>query len=234
MGKCVSKQDKFEYVKKKTSIKDNEMDEKSSEFRDNFKLSVNSLKPSDKKIIGKALRKHFLFKQLSKQDLTMIYEKMKLCHLLADEIIYDQNSIGSKFFIIRSGKLEVLKDGKQVRVLSKGDTFGEMALVTMSKRRETVQTLGNTSIWSLSRSSFKQALKFIFSKNFDSNREFISKVRLFSNSADSQKDALTRLAILHEYKEGDVIIREGDEGDLLFIIKVVKSTLFKANKYFFT
>ena len=218
MGKCISKDPQIGLIRKRSLTKDSDHDEKSSEFRENMNVTIPVLKSSDKNIIKKSLKKHFLFRQLSSKELLAIYERMKFCELLSDEMIYDQGSQGSKFFIIKRGTVEVLKDSVRSEVLSRGDTFGEMALLTRSKRKETVQTLGKAKLWSLSRCNFRQALKQIFSKNFDNIRELISKVRFFTSVADSQKNALTKFSILHEYVGGDVILKENDEGELLFIV----------------
>ena len=146
MGKCISKENPNGFQTKRTLTKDSDIDEKSSEFRDNFKVATLIMKNSDKKLIKSSLKKHFLFKQLSAQDLTIIYDKMKLCMLLTDEVVYDQDSVGSKFFIVRKGTLEIIKGGVSIGKLSKGETFGEMALLSQSKRKETVQTITNVTL----------------------------------------------------------------------------------------
>lgn len=206
------------FGKKRTLTRDSEVDEKSSEFRDNVHVDTPVLKSSDRNLIKKSLKKHFLFSQLPSKDFSIIFEKLKLCELLIDEVVYEQGTHGGKFFIVKKGALEVIKDGLVVKKLARGDTFGEMSLLTQSRRSETVQSTSTIQLWSLSRCTFRQALKQIFSLNFDSSREAISKIRFFANAADSQKNALTKFAILHEYKENDLIMSEGDQVELIFII----------------
>ncbi|OMJ71290.1 hypothetical protein SteCoe_30529 [Stentor coeruleus] len=229
MGKCISRESENELIKKRSLTKEDEIDDKSCDLRDTTGGNLLQVKSSIRKIVKNSLKKHYLFKQLKKHDMMIIFEKMISTEYLNDEVIYEQGALGNKFYVISSGIVKVIRDGIISDKLTKGGTFGEMALVTSSKRKETVETISKTAVWSLSRGCFKQALKIIFSKNFDSHREFISKIKFFANAADSQKDALTRLSVVHEYKENDVIIKENDDAELMFILIEGKISLQKSN-----
>ena len=144
-----------------------------------------------------------------------IIDKMKKLSFTTESRVYEQDSTGNKFFLVAKGQLALIRDSEIVGRLGKGETFGEMALLTQTKRKETVKSTSDSVLWSLGRNTFKLILKQIFSKNFDATREFISKVPFFSNAADSQKDLLTRVSVFHDYKEGDHFTTEGE---LMFVV----------------
>jgi CRP/FNR family cyclic AMP-dependent transcriptional regulator len=50
------------------------------------------------------------------------------------EMIFSEGDKGDKMYVIRSGEVEVERDGKIVETLSDGGIFGEMALIDGSPR----------------------------------------------------------------------------------------------------
>jgi cGMP-dependent protein kinase len=222
MGKCVSKGSIIGLPKKRSLTKESEI----SGSSEGLNIGHNSIfSRSERKFIHDCLKKHYLFKQLTKPDMSSIIDKMKKVTFKSDSMVYEQDSNGSKFFIVQKGQLTIIRDQEVIGKLVKSDTFGEMALLTQTQRKETIRTSSDSILWTLGRNSFKLSLKQIFLKNFDSTREFISNVPFFSNAADSQKDLLTRVSVFHNYKEGENFV---SEGELMFILlegKVVKNNL---------
>jgi ATP-binding cassette subfamily B protein len=65
---------------------------------------------------------------------------------------------GDRFFILIRGRVEVLKAGRQVAVLSDGDHFGEVALLDSGLRTATVRTLTHCVYATLGRAEFDQLI----------------------------------------------------------------------------
>ena len=55
------------------------------------------------------------------------------------EVIFPEGDKGDKMYVIRSGYVEVERDGKIVETLSGGGIFGEMALIDGSPRAATAR-----------------------------------------------------------------------------------------------
>jgi CRP-like cAMP-binding protein len=55
------------------------------------------------------------------------------------DIIFSEGDKGDKMYVIRSGEVEIERDGKVVETLSSGGIFGEMALIDGSPRAATAR-----------------------------------------------------------------------------------------------
>lgn len=240
MGKCVSKQPNESDKEKSRLTLSTDPDESIPEIM-NAKTLKKILNNEDKTLISTALKKQYLFCSLGESEMEIVYYSLKHYTVEKDSIIFEQGSAGKKFYIIESGKIEVYRNSVKKAILGRGDTFGEMALLTNQARRATLKTTEVTTLWGIGRPQFKAALEIIYSKNYPINREFISNLQLFAGLSENDKDLLTKSAIQHEYADNTRIICEGDEGNLLFIIKegaaiakiqgVEQSRLFKGDMF---
>lgn len=71
------------------------------------------------------LSDHQLFGTLNKRELKIIAEEMILARPKdSDGFIFKQGDVGTCFFLIYEGQVDTEIDGKHVRTLKKGDTFG--------------------------------------------------------------------------------------------------------------
>jgi len=74
------------------------------------------------------------------------------------KIIFKENEIGDKMYIIQEGNVRISREigGKEhiLAVLSKGDFFGEMAIVTQVARTATATAVGKVKLLSFDREGF--------------------------------------------------------------------------------
>lgn len=183
------------------------------------KIIAKAKTVSERLYIKKSLSKHFLFNYLPLESLETIIDKMKMYMLDPNSIVFSQGNPGNCFFIIASGKLEVINDEKVVGTLTKGQSFGELALMHSTPRPSTVKTLAFSSLWGLTREDFRGATHSVNHKNYQEIKVFISSISLFDMLTPSQKEMLFDLLVPGEFKDGEKIVTEGEQGDLLFIIQ---------------
>ncbi len=65
---------------------------------------------------------------------------------------------GDRFYVVRDGRLQVSRHGRDVRVLGAGDSFGEIALLRDSPRTATVRALDPTRLVAVHRADFLRAV----------------------------------------------------------------------------
>ena len=71
--------------------------------------------------------------------------------------IVSEGSLEHAFYVVVSGEVGVSKRGKQIAVLSRGESFGEMGFVARSERSATVTALEQTTLLKINSSLMEQA-----------------------------------------------------------------------------
>ena len=82
----------------------------------------------------------------------------------AGTTIFDQGDPGDCFFMIKSGKVRIFRETKDLMMteltyLGPGDSFGEMALLTGAPRAATVEAVKDTHLRALSKAQFDKILQ---------------------------------------------------------------------------
>jgi len=80
-------------------------------------------------------------------------------HYEAGETVFEQGDYGDRFYVVRTGGVEVIRDGVRIAELGPGDTFGEMALVRNAPRNATIRAVKPTDLTAVSRGSFKRLME---------------------------------------------------------------------------
>ena len=102
--------------------------------------------PKDIEIIDQCLKKHFIFNDLTEEQKNQVISHMKLYTLNPGSIIFEQDSPGNTFFIIATGKVEVIVNNKRKNILKAGDSFGELALLHGTLRSASIKTIERTTL----------------------------------------------------------------------------------------
>ena len=181
-------------------------------------ISERCKSSKESEMISSALNKHFIFTSLSSDNRSAVMNSMKLYTMGPKEVIFEQSSPGSNFYAITSGRVEVFVNGKQVNILGPGDSFGELALLHDSPRSASVYTLENVSMWVLDRKTFRSAVKAVNTQHYIENKKFIDSVPLFALLTSTQREALVGSLSSLKFRQGERIVKEGDPGDLFYII----------------
>lgn len=71
-----------------------------------------------------------------------------------DETVITQGEEGDRYFAIAEGTLEVLVDGRRTRTMTRGDGFGEIALLNDVPRTATVRALTQVQLYALEKEPF--------------------------------------------------------------------------------
>jgi MFS family permease len=100
------------------------------------------------------LRKIPIFAPLPPAEQEHLAHELIPLHVSAGDVVVREGEAGDRFYVVRSGELEVSVHGKSVRRLGPGDHFGEIALLRDVPRTATVEALGDVDLYALERDEF--------------------------------------------------------------------------------
>ena len=75
-------------------------------------------------------------------------------HYADGETIFQTGDIGDFLYVIAEGKVDVIKDDQKITTLTKGEYFGEMALMSEKKRTATIKACGSCKILAIKKQDF--------------------------------------------------------------------------------
>ncbi len=93
-----------------------------------------------------SLRKLSFFKQFRDNELWEVLRGAIWENHAREQNLLLEGDIGRAFFIIISGQVKVVKDGKLLNVLKEGDCFGEMAYLTGSQARRSASIVAVSEV----------------------------------------------------------------------------------------
>ena len=99
-----------------------------------------------------------LFRGLPMASCELLAMQLQRADVLPGIPVVRQGDSGESFFLVESGRLSVSADGRRLRELSAGDSFGEIALVKAVPRTATVEALEPSVLWTLERRGFLEAV----------------------------------------------------------------------------
>jgi MFS family permease len=79
-------------------------------------------------------------------------------HARAGETVVEQGDEGHRFYVVADGEAEVLGDGRLIRTLRRGDSFGEIALLRDVPRTAAVRARTALTLYALDRDVFVPAV----------------------------------------------------------------------------
>jgi CRP-like cAMP-binding protein len=105
-----------------------------------------------------ALKRAPLFEGLSKKELRELARATEDLKIEAGTVMCREGSLGREFFVIVDGVAEVTKDGKRLATRQAGEFFGEIALITTTRRTATVTAKTPIRSFILTRGDFRRVL----------------------------------------------------------------------------
>lgn len=100
------------------------------------------------------LKRVQLLRALSPERFLALIHALQIREYADQEVIVQQNNPGDCFFIIKTGKVDVIKDGSNLRTITKHDYFGERSVLFNSFRSATIIANGPVSCWVLHQADF--------------------------------------------------------------------------------
>uniref|UniRef100_A0A7S4NAI1 cGMP-dependent protein kinase n=1 Tax=Odontella aurita TaxID=265563 RepID=A0A7S4NAI1_9STRA len=189
------------------------------ELTHDFIAPVHAKTDEEKEFLLKCLGESFLFEELDRRERDTLVEAFEKKRVSKNESVITQGEVGDYFYVIESGKVKYVVDGKEVGKGGKGDTFGELALLYNSPRAATVVPLQPCELWRVDQLTFKRIIATYQLKEDAETKALLKEVDFLK---DLDESALAKIAYLmgtKTYKAGEEIMHEGDPVTNFILIK---------------
>jgi CRP-like cAMP-binding protein len=172
-----------------------------------------------KRIMG-AVKSNIIFSRLNETQLQMLQGAMNEHHVAAGSNVITQGEKGNHFYVVDSGDLDAFvtssdagAEPRYVKSFGVGDSFGELALMYNCPRTATIQARTDVVLWSLDRVSFRMIVLEANTKKASMYETFLEKVQLLEPLSKDQRNKMVDALEEVSLKDGDKIIKEGEEGE---------------------
>lgn len=202
-------------------------------------VSAESMDPTDmknkpKKVIAKSdedrekiqgrLATCFLFSSLDKEALDSLIDAVSESTFQSGEVLMAQGDDGDFFYIVEEGECQIfvkMEDGeeKMVKECGPGDGFGELALMYNAPRAATIKATTEMRCWAVDRETFKLTLMESTLNKRDRYEKFLDDVPILETLYKYEKLTIADSLRPVEFKKGDVVMKQGEEGDMFYIIE---------------
>jgi thioredoxin reductase/CRP-like cAMP-binding protein/Fe-S-cluster-containing hydrogenase component 2 len=139
------------------------------------------------------------------------------------ELVFTRNDYTDSFFSVVSGEVEIEIDATRRVRLGQGQFFGEMGLLSGRRRNATVRAAqANTLLLETPRKQMIKLMASVTSVRRSLDELFMLRAMqtsIFPEAPASMLEEMARKATLRHFKKGDVLFKEGDLGDVMYVIR---------------
>ena len=98
-------------------------------------------------------------------------------------------------------------------------SFGELALMYNAPRAATVKAVQHSKAWALDRQTFKFIIMETTLQKREAHKGFIERVPLLESLSEYERLTVADALKTETFRDGEVIITQGDDGNLFYIIE---------------
>lgn len=175
--------------------------------------------PETKELILQALLGNFLFYAIERSDVEAIADEMTEKVVDAGDVVITEGDTGDFLYVVESGQFSITVKGAVVGAAQRGACFGELALIYNCPRTATVSCATGGKLWALNRVTFRRLVARLQREQLSECKNALRKVTLLHPLTESQLGQLAEAAQLVTFAHGERIIKKGEQGNVLYIIK---------------
>jgi cAMP-dependent protein kinase regulator len=167
----------------------------------------------------------FIFSSLDKKEIEIVIDAMEEKKFKIDEKVITQGEVGDCLYIVETGSLscyKILESGENKFLCNygPGDAFGELALLYNCPRAASIICSSDESIlWALDRETFNQIVKTAAQNKREKYENFLKQVDILSTIDSYELGKICDSLKVGIFKKDDYIIKEGEFGDVFYIIE---------------
>jgi cGMP-dependent protein kinase len=130
---------------------------KSSDIKQHFKCSIKML--GEKSSFIEQLKQVNLFKNFTNAKLENLSKKIKVEKVPSGKNVITQGEEGTRFYIIKKGKVDIFVKDKYIRTMNENEYLGERALFFKEPRSATAKAQGEVEVYYLEKDAFETVIE---------------------------------------------------------------------------
>lgn len=185
--------------------------------------------PEHSEAILDALKECCLFQNMDLDALEAIRDAMPVETIMAGLPIVVQGDEGTTAYVVLDGEAEVWREnprnagikgagGKLLTTMSGGRLFGELAMIWARPRQVSVYAKTACTLGKLERLTYNTLVTGREMKDREVRDSCLRKVKILETLNDEQLASIGDAMQKREYKAGENIITQGEEGDEFFVL----------------
>lgn len=127
----------------------------------------------------------------------------------------------------------IAKDGgapQHYGEITEGGSFGELALIYGTPRAATIQAKTDVVLWAIDRDSYRRILMGSVMRRRKMYEDFLEQMPLLASLDKWERLAVADALEPAFYKDGDVIMKQGDAPDCFYIVVEGHATVTRADE----
>lgn len=189
--------------------------------------SLKEFSEEEEKTLIKILKRHYLFKDLTEEDISKIIEEITVYQYDSNLNVFSKGEISDRFYILKSGMIELSSNGNGTnvniaRLIKPNDCFGEISLVSYQnnyKRAYQARSNIETELYGL---DGKVYLNLIKKNEVEKEKEKINSLlqesHWFKVLKEKQREAIAKMAYIKRYTKEEIVNKENIR-DLLLVVE---------------
>lgn len=185
-----------------------------------------------RELLLEAIHQSLLFQNFEHDHREMVAQMMMLVEADDGAEIIRQGEEGDRFYVIEQGAVDVFQEQRGPSPIDHheaGGSFGELALMYNAPRNATVRAAGHCKLRVLERVWFNRIVKQIGEQRLQQYSAWLKRVELLAPLTNSERIKIAEALDVVDYKADQVLFREGDEGDAMYIVVQGEVIICKRN-----
>ncbi len=167
----------------------------------------------------------FLFNCLEDKELKTVIDSFEEKRYKAGQNVITQGEEGDVLYLVDSGDLDcekVFKSGDPptyLKTYHMGESFGELALLYNAPRAATIRAKTDSICWALDRECFNNIVKNAAIQKREKYESTLKKVEILKSIDPYELGQICDALKTQIFKKGEYIIKQGDKGDVFYILE---------------
>jgi putative peptide zinc metalloprotease protein len=170
-----------------------------------------------------------LFEDVPADVLSDLAGRVRLRSIAKGQPVVRQGERAESFYVVRQGTFEIVEEDARtgnervLRILGRGEAFGELGLLESAPRSATVRALEESQVYEIGKGAFEQLLADMahvpeFQPTLQAVNELV-ELPVFANLEADERSELIEHGAWVNFAPGETIIEEGAVGDAFYAIR---------------